>query len=100
MYQQTLIAIQSVTAVARDLEPEFKQIITEATAEENKKAAAESKKKLAKATARLDDIRRIVKRLYEDNVSGKVSDEDYKTMSVDYAAERKALEAEVTAIEA
>ncbi|SDB05068.1 Site-specific DNA recombinase [Ruminococcaceae bacterium FB2012] len=99
LYQQTLFAIQSVTAVARDLEPEFRQIITAAIDEENKKAAAESKKKLAKATARLDDIRRIVKRLYEDNVSGKVSDEDYKTMSADYAAERKALEAEVTALE-
>ena len=88
-----------VTNVARNLEPEFRQIITEATAEENKKAAAESKKKLAKATTRLDDIHKIVKRLYEDNVSGKVRDEDYKTMSADYAAERKALEAEVTALE-
>ena len=99
LYQQTLLAIQTVTTAARNLEPEFRQIITEASAEENKKTAAKSKKELAKATARLDDIHKIVKRLYEDNVSGKVSDEDYKAMSVDYSAERKALEAEVSALE-
>ena len=41
---------------------------------------------------RIEEIDRIISRLYEDNISGKVSDERYIRMSGEYEAEQKSLE--------
>ena len=99
LYSQTLLSIQNMTSFAEDSESEFRTQITQATESETKKAMSASMKKLNKATSRLDKIRKIIRKLYEDNVSGKVSDADYKSMSEDFAAERKSLEAEITALQ-
>ena len=44
---------------------------------------------------RIEEIDRIISRLYEDNISGKVSDERYIRMSGEYEAEQKSLEVEL-----
>lgn len=41
---------------------------------------------------RIAEIDRIISRLYEDNISGKISDERYIRMSGEFEAEQKALE--------
>ncbi|MBR1750426.1 MAG: recombinase family protein [Ruminococcus sp.] len=99
LYDQTLAAIQLITSIANSAESEFREAITQTTVKETKTAISANTKRLNKATVRLDEIRKIVKKLYEDNVSGKVSDEDYKSMSEDFASERKSLETDISALQ-
>ena len=100
LYEQTLTAIRLVTSLADSFDAEFKALITESTDKEMKKAVASNQRRLAKATARVNDIRKITRSLYEDKVKGIISEEDFTKMNEDYANERKALEAEITELEA
>ncbi|MBR1383587.1 MAG: DUF4368 domain-containing protein [Ruminococcus sp.] len=90
----------SVTSLAGSFEDEFKALITESTDKEMKKAAAANQRRLAKATARVADILRITKALYEDKVKGIITEEEFTEMNSDYANERKALDAEIAELEA
>ena len=42
--------------------------------------------RLEQAQERISEISRIIKRLYEDNVNGKISDERFMELSADYEA--------------
>ena len=53
---------------------------------------AGSKRQLEQQTRRMGEIDTIIKRLYEDNISGKLSDERFSKMSADYEQEQRALE--------
>ena len=44
---------------------------------------------LTKATKRLELIPKLLKKIYEDNVGGKVSDEDYETLDRSYLLRRQ-----------
>ena len=50
---------------------------------------AKSKKKLREAEKRIAELERLFTRLYEDNVSGKISDERFAMMSAGYDEEQK-----------
>lgn len=47
----------------------------------------------------IKEIDRLIERIYEDNVNGKISDERFMTMSGNYEAEQKKLLAETEALE-
>ena len=55
-----------------------------------------AKKALIQAEKRIAELDRLFTRLYEDNVSGKVSDERYDMMSAGYENEQKKLKADAT----
>ena len=57
-----------------------------------KQEISEIEQKVKKDRVRIAEIDRIISRLYEDNISDKVSDERYIRMSGEYEAEQKALE--------
>lgn len=46
-----------------------------------------------------DNYANIIQRLYEDNVSGKIFDERYVTLSVSYEDEQKKIKAEIPKLE-
>ena len=48
-------------------------------------------KQLEQAQERIAEVSRIIKRLYEDNVNGKISDERFMEMSADYEQEQREL---------
>ena len=100
LYEQSLTAIRLVTALAGGFEVEFKAMINESTDKEMKKAAASNQRRLAKATARVADVLRITKALYEDKVKGIITEEEFTEMNSDYTNERKALDAEIAELEA
>jgi len=50
-----------------------------------------AKKTLAQSEKRISELDRLFTRLYEDNVSGKISDERFETMSKSYDEEQKKL---------
>ena len=79
-------------AYVRDYEDDFvAQVMhNEQTAKLAQQAG--SKHQLEQQTRRIGEIDTIIKRLYEDNISGKLSDERFAKMSADYEQEQKALE--------
>ena len=52
---------------------------------------AKSMQEIAKCNKRISELDLIIKRLYEDNILGKVSDERFAIMTRDYEAEQKEL---------
>lgn len=80
-----------VIAYVRDYEDDF---ITQVMHNEQTTKLAQqsgSKRQLEQQTRRIGEIDTIIKRLYEDNISGKLSDERFSKMSADYEQEQKAL---------
>ena len=59
-----------------------------------------AKKALTKSEKRIAELDKLFTRLYEDNVSGKVSDERYAMMSAGYEDEQKKLKADVAELTA
>ena len=55
---------------------------------------------LEQAQERISEISRIIKRLYEDNVNGKISDERFMELSADYEAEQAELKKRAAALQA
>ena len=49
---------------------------------------------------RMEELDRLFQRLYEDNVSGKISDERFTKLSGGYEAEQKALQEKVAILQA
>ena len=59
-----------------------------------------ARKMLAQAEKRVSELNKLFTRLYEDNVSGKISDERFSVMSAGYEDEQKKLKASVTELTA
>ena len=57
-----------------------------------------SRKQLERSEKRIAELKRLFIKIYEDNASGKLSDERYDMLSQTYEAEQKQLEADVRAI--
>lgn len=58
------------------------------------------KAELTKAKTRIGTLDRIISKIYEDNVEGKISDERFATMLAGYEAEQSALKVKVVEFEA
>ena len=57
------------------------------------------RQQLAKAQKRITDLDRLFIRIYEDNTSGKLSDDKFSMMSQTYEAEQEHLEEEVAQLQ-
>lgn len=80
----------------KEHEDEFVQAAMENSVQKQSSELAKSKKKLKDAENRIAELDRLFTRLYEDNVSGKISDERFSMMSVGYEDEQKKLRASVS----
>jgi len=88
--------LQAVMSYARDYEDEFVRQITDNTMAEQAKQHAVCKRQLDQQTRRIDEIDSIIQRLYEDNVTGKLTDDRFVKMSATYEREQRELEASTT----
>lgn len=86
-----LYMIQQVTAFARDYENEFIELVTKNSNKELERKIRESKKELEQSHARVSKIDLLIQRLYEDNVEGKISDEQFIKMTSSYEKEQQTL---------
>ena len=66
-------------------------LLTEQTENGSKRRNAAKKKELEAAEKRIAELSAIFKRLYEDSVTGRISDERFTELSADYEAEQKEL---------
>ena len=65
-----------------------------------KRRNAAKKKELEAAEKRIAELSAIFKRLYEDSVTGRISDERFTELSADYEAEQRELKEKAAAIQA
>ena len=84
-------SLRQVTSYAAKHEARFMKLLTEQTEDGSKRRNAAKKKELEAAEKRIAELSAIFKRLYEDSVTGRISDERFTELSADYEAEQKEL---------
>ena len=88
--------LNKMVAFVKDNENEFVQAAMDNSVQKQSSELAKSRKKLKESEKRIAELDRLFTRLYEDNVSGKISDERFAMMSAGYEDEQKKLRATVT----
>lgn len=96
--QLVLEDLRKVLRFAKENEAEFIQLVMKNSEKELNKELKQNQKDYEQAQARIVALDRIVQNLYEDNVFGKISDERFKKMSLDYESEQKELTGKVAAL--
>ena len=93
--ESVLGEINKLLIMVNQNEDEFVQAAMESSATKHSSELFKAKKALNNAEKRIAELDRLFTRLYEDNVSGKVSDERYVMMSAEYEEEQKKFKADV-----
>ena len=80
---------------ARNNTKVFTDYISKKTSSQYRKELNTKTAELSKAENRVVELKSLFKRLYEDNVLGRISNEQYRMLSLDYNDEQKELEAAI-----
>lgn len=83
--------LKRVTHFARQDETLFAQVINEKNTAETRKEITRLQKEIDAMKKRDLELTALFKRLYEDNVLGRIPDEHYRTLSEQYISEQKTL---------
>lgn len=95
-----LSELNKMVSFVKENEDKFVQIAMDNSAQKQSSELARSRKKLKESEKRIAELDRLFTRLYEDNVSGKISDERFAMMSAGYEDEQKKLRATVAELTA
>lgn len=87
-----------VVSYAREQEDQFVKMVMDMDEKERSKGLAKKKKLLTDAEKRISELDRVFKHLYEDNITGKLTDERFKKLSADYEAEQAALQTQANSL--
>ena len=87
-----------VVSYAREQEDQFVKMVMDMDEKERSRGLAKKKKILTDAEKRISELDRIFKHLYEDNITGKLTDERFKKLSADYEAEQAALQTQANSL--
>ena len=91
--------LRKVTAYAQKHEARFVKLLIQQNEMGGKRKLAAAAKQLEQVQSRIAELSRYIKRLYEDNVNGKISDERFMEMSADYEAEQRELKDRAAALQ-
>ena len=84
--------LREIVSFARSHENRFVQMVMDMDVKERNKGLAKKRKLLSEGEERITELDMIFKRLYEDNISGKLTDERFHKLSTDYEAEQAGLQ--------
>lgn len=90
--QLVLENLREVISFAREDEEEFVRQAMENKMALHRQEQAQAKRLLEQQTRRMSEIDAIIKRLYEDHVIGKLTDDRFAKMSADYEQEQETLQ--------
>ena len=93
--QIVLESMQRILLNVQAFEKEFARKQMGCYTEDKKKQLAAKHRELSRAKKRIAEIDTLIQKIYEDNASGKLSDERYATLSLSYEEEQKTLKAAV-----
>ena len=91
--------LKQIVKMAAEDEQEFVRRLTCQSAKEQAVKTRVLKKELELKERRVKELDGIIKRLYEDNITGKLSDERFKIFCEDYESEQRSLREEVVALQ-
>ena len=83
--------IRRITYYARTKTREFVEFINKKSSSENRRELTAKTNELAKLEKRNAELNTLFKRLYEDNVLGKITNEQFRMLSDGYNAEQKTI---------
>ena len=83
--------LRKVSSYAAKHEARFMKLLIEQNEDGDRRRNAAKTKELEAAEKRIAEFSAIFKRLYEDSVTGRISDERFTELSADYEAEQKEL---------
>ena len=97
----TLIAdmLRTIAEYSRNDRAEFTRTVQETQAAQQTADISKKRKRLAAAQKRAGELERLICKIYEDNVLGKLPDARYEALDAQYAKEQDALNAEITELE-
>ena len=98
--QLVLESMQRIMLNVQVFEKEFARKQMACYTEDKKKRLAAKRRELEKAQKRIAEIDTLIQKIYEDNASGKLSDERHMTLSTSYEAEQQMLKAAVPEMQA
>ena len=87
--------IQLVTGYILRYETHFRDVMEQQMKLESAEKLQVIRKQLSRDEKRISELKRLFVKIYEDNASGRLSDERFDMLSQNYEAEQKQLEAEV-----
>jgi len=90
--------LREAMAYVKNHEDDFIREAADISMRERDRELAAKKDALAKAEKRVIELDTIIKRLYEDNVTGKLTDERFIKLSRDYELEQNSLKSETEAM--
>lgn len=93
--QLVLQNLQRVVAYAQDDEDEFVRGVMEKKLAAQAAEREQAKRLLEKQVRRTDELDAIIQRLYEDNVTGKLTDERFAKLSASYEREQEDLKVSI-----
>lgn len=99
LYKLVFQHIKNVLTYIQQFEHTFVRMEIEKANEEHYEQVKRAKKDIVKLKARNDNLDMLFKRLYEDMVSGRISNERFDLLSADYETEQKQIKAEITRLQ-
>ena len=81
--------LKKITAYAAKHEKQFMKLLVQQNEDGGKRRNAAKKRELESAEKRIGELSAIFKRLYEDSVAGRITDERFAELSADYEAEQR-----------
>ena len=81
--------LKKITAYAAKHEKQFMKLLVQQNEDGGKRRNAAKKRELEAAEKRIWELSAIFKRLYEDSVAGRITDERFSALSADYEAEQR-----------
>ena len=97
--QLLLEDLRRVTTFAKRHEEEFVRLVTNSASRSLNREMKDNRKEYEQSQARIAALDKIIQRLYEDNVTGRISDERFARMSATYEAEQQTLEKRVAELQ-
>ena len=94
-----LETVRAAATYAISNQKEFAEKVRAASQIRQKEAAKDTKRRLNRDRKRIDELDNIIKKLYESFAVGRITDERFDTLLVEYEAEQKELQASVKADE-
>lgn len=87
-----LINIREIVSLASKNKEQFIRMVMDTDMKQRNKDLSQKKKLVGDMEKRIAELDVIFKRLYEDNISGKLSDERFRKLSIEYEAEQSGLQ--------
>ena len=91
--------LQKVVDIVATQEREFTQMLMKSTLQEQRQSAQKNRKQLETMKRRAAELDNLFKRIYEDNVCGKLTDERFAKLSGEYETEQNSLVGNISRLE-